>query len=1167
MVLGVAGSILLLSGGVKGQAAPSTPTEVRVADRGLDRGPRFMSAPSERTGERTDMSRSAVLRRRISVTLVSVTLEQALDAIAGQVGLHFTYSRATAPLDHHVSLDAADITVAAALTEILFDTGVDIELSPDGRAALIPHAEHGLVLGLSPQPSGVITGHVTDAVLKTPLSQVSVRIDGMSSRNALSGASGEYTIGGVAPGTYRVTARRVGYPPLTKDVTVSSGRTELDFALLAAPTKLDEIVTTAVGQQRRYEVGNTISTINVDSIAPTAPVTSLTDLISARAPGVVVEETSGLTGSGETIRIRGQSSLLLQGDPIVIVDGVRQDNSPSGTVQTPVYGPDIIGTSVSVPTPSRLNDLDFNDIQSIDVLKGPAASTEYGTDAANGVIVITTKHGQTGQPQWHASAEQTESAIPESFPALYYSWGHTTDGANTPVQCPLMPFLSGYGSVTGNCATDSVTTWDPLNNPDYSIFGTGNRAKYDLSVGGGSEAARYYISGGLSNETGILRMPQAFLAQATAARLPHSVFNPNGEDQRSVRASTAIRLGSTADLSVTGAYLSTYQTTPAVQDLFQGMVQAPSVRDSADTYGYGTDPSWSPVYQFGNPTSQQTDRLTGGMTANWRPASWFVGHATVGVDHGSLRDQTAILPQVASVASFIPAQLGIETGTTDIYTVDIRGSVTAALTHGIGTLTSVGMQLADRRMQGTTVTASGITATNFTLNGAVGPTVTQLGDRQATLGGYVEEQVSLADRLFLTGAVRIDAGSGFGRSYSTATYPKGSISWLALNSGGTSVRLRGAFGESGVQPPNGSALELLAPTAVWSGSGPAAAVGITNVANPFLQPERSSEYEGGADIGLWGNRLSFELTGYSKTTHDALVGTGTGWELGNYSYEENVGEVRNVGVEGALTATVVQTRLVTWDVSVNASINHNKLVTLAPSVLSQQFYGNYATYRFAPGYPLYGYWGPQVQYADLNHDGIVDLSEVTPGDTLSYAGSSLPTQEVSLGTHLGLWHGALSVGALIDYRGGFRLLNTTRYNEASNAQSDRASNDPTAPLWEQARNVGGTALFYEGIYTTSAQFYEDASYVRFRELSLTYMLPRRVVRALRTQSVTVTGAVRNLALWTHYTGTDPEVANSGGYNTQLNATSNTSIVNNDIRENGWAVPLLRYWVVRLNVGF
>src|SRR6202044_2856263 len=158
---------------------------------------------------------------------------------------------------------------------------------------------------------------------------------------------------------------------------------------------------------------------------PTAPITSLTDLISARAPGVDVLETSGMTGAGEIIRIRGISSLVLQGDPILIVDGIRQDNTAGGDLGTLFSTNGVGDANGSHPTPSRLNDIDFSDVETIDILKGPSASTEYGTDAANGVIVITTKHGTVGAPQWRLSAERTTSNIPETFPTGLYSWGHT----------------------------------------------------------------------------------------------------------------------------------------------------------------------------------------------------------------------------------------------------------------------------------------------------------------------------------------------------------------------------------------------------------------------------------------------------------------------------------------------------------------------------------------------------------------------------------------------------------------------------------------------------------------------------------------------------------------------------------------------------------------------
>ncbi len=1107
---------------------------------------------------------AAVLDRPISIHVQRVPLHVALARVAAEASVKLVYSRAQVPLDKVVSLVADRITVGDAFKVLLADTDLSAVVRANGQIALAPSRGGMPVRVVDRQSQGSISGRVTDAVTRAPLDQVAVRIEGPG-LGAVTSNDGRYTIRNVPPGTYRATARRVGYTPLTQTVTIVPDSTAaVNFALTAAATKLNEVVTTAVGDQRRYEVGNVISTINADSIVPTAPITSLTDLISARAPGVEVEETGGLTGSGEAIRIRGQSSLVLQGDPIVIIDGVRQDNTSGSTAMLPLAG--LIGPVT--PSPSRLNDLNFTDIQSIDVLKGPAASTEYGTDAANGVIVITTKHGMAGRPQWRTSVEETASEIPERFPTLYYSWGHTTDSARAPVACPLVPFFSTLGSTAGTCAVDSVTAWDPLNHPYYSIFGTGNRQKYNLSVNGGSDAMRYFVSGNLSNETGVLRMPGVFMSQAAAIGLPHSVFKPNGENQRSVRTTTAMRLGPTTDVTVTGAYLSTYHEVPNTQSLDAELYASAARRDSADVYGYGTLGIDSPVYELGLPTSQATNRLTGGLTTSWRPLGWLVAHGTVGIDHGSQRATAAVLPQVAPLWPYVPAQLGVGNGTADIYTVDLRGSATAALTRAVRAVTSVGLQLADTRIQGTTAIATGITATNLTVNAAVNPRLTQLGNRQATLGGYGEEQLGLSDRLFVTGALRIDAGSGFGRAYSTAVYPKASVSWLAVNTGPSSLRLRGAFGESGVQPPNGAALQLYTPTTDWLNGGFVSTVGIANVQNQRLRPERSTEYEGGVDVGLWQNRVSVELTGYSKTTHGALVSTGTGWEAGAFPYEENVGTVRNTGVEGTLTATVVRARAVTWDVTLNASVNHNKLRSLAPGLPSQQVAGAYAVYRFAVGYPLYGYWAPRVQYADLNHDGIIEPNEVTVADTLSYAGSSFPTQEASVGTHVGLWGGAFTVSALADYRGGFRLLNTTGFFEML-GQNDAASNRRTAPLWQQARDVAGEVIFADGLdgYDPPKGFYENATYLRFRELSLTYAVPRTVVRALRMSTVSVTGAVRNLGLWTRYTGTDPEVTTSFGANAQLSPTSNTYVVNNNMREDIGAVPLLRYWVVRLNVSF
>jgi TonB-linked SusC/RagA family outer membrane protein len=1095
----------------------------------------------------------APLDRTIALSLRQVSLKEALTILATRARIQLAYSVTRVPVDQLVSIEAGAITVRDALAVLLDGTGLTASVSRAGRVVIEP----GRVR--ASQGVATITGRVTDATLKTPLAQVTVRVEGTPFTAAANG-EGTYTIAGLTPTTYRVTARRVGYQPLTKEIRVVPDQlATLDFALTAAPTRLDEVVTTAVGEQHRYQVGNVISTINVDSIAPTAPVVSLTDLMSGRAPGVEVIETNGLTGSGPAIRIRGQSSLVLQSNPIVIVDGMRQDNTPGGA----------LGLFGSINSPARLNDLNLADIATIDVLKGPAATTEYGTDAANGVIVVTTKHGTAGPPQWAASIDQMASSIPGTFPAGYYSWGHTTDGTNTAVNCPLVPLPYGGGSTTGNCALDSVSAWNPLNHPSYSIFGSGARTAYDLSVSGGSEALRYFIAGGLSDERGIADLPDVFRGPAIALGFPNSVFQPNGENQRSVRTTTTARLGPTADLTVTGAYLSTFQKTIDVNELFVGMFYSPALPDSAHGYGYaGAGPTSSPLYQLGQLANQQNNRLTAGISGNWRPVPGVAAHATIGIDHGSQQATDLFLPQASAYSSGQPngGQSQITSAGVDIYSVDLRASATAALARDVRSVTSLGLQLADTRSNGISAAVyGGLSATNVTLNGAVNPFVTQELDRAATLGGYGEEQLSFADRLFLTGALRVDAGSGFGRSYSTAIYPKGSISWLAVATGPTSIRLRAAFGESGVQPHNGAALQLYTPAIGWANGGAISGLALQTPGNPALEPERSVEYEGGGDLSLWSGRLSLDMTAYSKTTDDALMDLPLGWTLGGYSAEENIGQVRNTGWEGTITVGLVNERALSWTLSLNASMNHNQLIHLAPGVAPGLIYGAFATSRQEPGYPLYGYWAQHYSYADANHDGIIESDEITLSDSSSYVGSSLPTQEASLATHISVWNGALALGMLFDGRSGLRVANSAAFDQAIHAQSEAAANLSNQPLWLQARSAAAIAAITAGNYALPAGFYEDGSYVRLREVSVTYVAPHRIIRVLRLTSASVTGAVRNLALWTRYTGPDPEVSNTGGNSSQYTVTGNRN-VNDDVREDYGAIPLARYLVLRVNLG-
>jgi TonB-linked SusC/RagA family outer membrane protein len=1101
----------------------------------------------------------ASLRTRITLKVSHVPIEVALKEIEAKMGTSIAYSRDAIPGDRRVSLDLENGSLIDALRQALTGTHLDLRISSTGRAVLVPSAETETSRALQ---LGSIAGLVSDSTTHQPIVGAIVRVNDLR-RSAVTNEKGHYQIFGLTPGRYTLTSQRIGFIPSTNSVeVVAEGNSRLDFNLVAAPTRLNEILVTGSGPHRRLELGTSVATIDVDSVSSVAPVSSITDLLTSRAPGVEVVENSGVTGGGESIRIRGRGSLVLQGDPVVIVDGIRQNNSPGGN--SSLYG----GVTTFTPSPSRLNDLDFNDIQTIEVLKGPSAATEYGTDAANGVIVITTKHGRGGKPQLTATAEHGGSGLPNKFSDYYTNWGHSTDGTNTPVYCPLVPALfgDGFGTTVGTCVVDSTTRFNPLNSFRYTVFGSGLRDRYNLQVRGGSTALNYFLAAGLTNETGFIQLPQVFRPIAANLQFPDSIFQPNQDRQRSLVANVSLSLGTTADVSVNTAYLATDQSTADVSALYAGAIAFHPLRDSADLFGY-SEPFYSPLFAMGRLASQDMHRWTGGLTANWSPAPWLTTRAIIGLDHGAQQTQNQVLPQAAEYAGYgvNQGQLAVQNATLDVYSADLRASVTTVISPTLRSMTSVGGQFVKTISQGISATARGLSQTNFTIDGAVGPLIQQTGTQAATLGGYIDEQLSLAERVFFSAALRADAGSGFGSDYNSALYPKASVSWLVAQHGENSVRLRGAYGESGVQPPPGAALQIYTPQVGWLNGSATSILLLNTPGSPGLRPERSREFEGGADFAWWANRLTAEFTGYMKTTSDALVNQNLGLTFGNAVFYENIGEVRNSGIEAGITATPARNSFVTWNVNLSGSINHNKLLTLGAGVLPQSVG---SAQRQVPGYPLYGYWGLPMSYKDANGDGIIESNEVHVGDKLAYMGPSLPTKTLTFGTDLSTRESRVRVGALFDYKTGYRVLNEAAFEGNVIFENQRGNNDPTAPLWEQARSVAAVTGY--GI-TPPSLFFEDGTFLRFRELSLSYMLPRSFSEAVRVSDLTIMAAVRNLALWTRYTGADPEVSNAdspfGNGNVRLDRSSNVFTVNNDIRQDEGAVPLARSWVLRLTARF
>ncbi len=1118
-----------------------------------------------------------MLDRPIPVQLDRVPIGQALGIIAATAGITLAYSDEQLPHDRVVSLVADRITVGDALRVVLEGTDLGILVLPSGRISLGPRAARLLSRGV--QGGGAITGRVSDAATGQALPEVTVTVDATNSRSRTDGA-GRYMIGSITPGSYNVTARALGYAPSTRLVVVKEGsEARVDFVLAQQPATLEQVVTTGAGPQRRIELGSAIATISADSVVRTAPVMNITDVISGRAPNVDVVQTSGIVGSGPALRIRGRGSVTLPNDPIYIVDGVRIDGSPGGQVDAFLYKG---GNGSNNPTPSRLNDLEPAEIERIEVLRGPSASTEYGTDAANGVVVITTKRGHAGAPRWSATAEEGLSTMPVHFPDNYYSWGHATGASSVPTPCPLVPFtLFGPpgtpGSTAGECIVDSVTRFQPLNHSETSLFGTGYRGHYEVQVSGGGSQAQYFLGGGLANEIGALRMPPTEASRVERERgqaIPRDQLRPNALSDESMRGRVTAGLGGLADLSVNATYVRTAQRSPDQISLLLTALIGPGIRDSLSGYGgpLGGAAVDAPGNALANTGSEDVSRFTGGLSGTWRPTGWLNTRATVGLDDASKTDEVLALPGEGYPLCSDPSctiygpvgyrSLGLYR--TDLYTVDLGATATLPLGRLLSSKTTAGLQYTDRRTHGSATAVADLALGNPTLNGATIRNELEQHDEAAILGSYVEETVGLAERLFLVGAARVDAGSGFGTAYKAATYPKASVSWMILpEAAGTSLRLRAAYGQSGVQPPAGSALQLYTPAQTYHASGTAPGVLLSTFGSAGLKPERTEEMEGGLDLGLFGSRLTTELTGYAKLSHDALVAVPLEGSLAGGTQLVNLGSVRNRGLEVSVTARVLDTRAAQWDLTVSGSDNENRLVTLGPGVAPiDQTRFTEGPYKQIPGYPLYGLWTYRIRYRDLNHDGIIEPNEVTQDATASYIGPSLSPRELSVNTGMTLFRGHLRLDGQLDYRGGQYLTNSLA-QLSDLFQDSRATNDPKAPLALQARAVG---TLTDAHFRINSGYLEPASFTRLRELSLTYYAPTRLAAAMRARALSVTVAGRNLALWTKYTGSDPEVSTVVGQN-QLTSPGGlpTTAVNPDIVGDFGSVPQMRYGILKVNV--
>lgn len=959
---------------------------------------------------------------------------------------------------------------------------------------------------LQAQTSGTVRGRIVDAATLQPIAGVHVRIEG-TRNEAVSGADGTFTISGVAPGAVTVVAQRLGFQRAMRSAVVpNTGALTLDFTLEIAALSLEEVVVTATGEARKREVANAIASISAAEVEKAA-VKTVSELLSARAAGVQVLQSSGTTGMGSRIRIRGSNSVSLSNEPILFVDGVRVSNE---------VGPMSFETGGDAPT--RLNDLNPDEIANIEIVKGPAAATLYGTDAANGVIWITTKRGTAGATKWNIFTELGTVNDVADYPTSYRGV------SSTGTVCRLSDVAAG------RCAQASVQSLNPLEDGGMSPFRSGNVRQVGISASGGREGLRFYLSSDLKRETGVL--PGNSLQRASVRGNFDFVLSPtfNGAVSAGyIESDLAFPLNGNYELGLIGNGLASQGTT--------------SILD-----GWG----FFPVEQLTSVDSRQRiNRLTGSVRLDWVPLRFWRNRLNVGLDQTG-RDDDEFFPTGEA-----PAWLGYDRGARfanrfrgSIYTVDLLSSVTLSLSENLSSVSSVGAQYIDEAWTGRFVTGRQLVAGSRSIRAAAVTEGNESTTENSKAGVFAQQHVAFRDRLFVTGALRADDASAFGSDYDLVIYPKLSVSWVVSEEsffptirGLSSLRLRSAWGKSGLQPGSIDALRFFQPVPVALDGRSVTGVTFGSLGNPALKPEQSAEFETGLDMQFLGGRIGAELTYFDKRTEDALVlrVLPPSLGVGNGRFE-NLGSVRNSGFEGLIDIQVVDREKVSWDLAVNASLNDNELRSLGTGIPPI----NLGVQRHAVGYPLGGFWArPITSFADSNGDGIIAASEVVVGTAPVFLGSPFPKRQFAIRNEVALL-GSIRAGALLEYRGGQKLYNNTQQWRSIQGIT-RGLNDKAAPLGDQAREVAAAFL------GTVAGFIEDASFWKLREVTLTFDAPSAWASRLRAKSASIVLAGRNLATWTKYSGLDPEINQAG--QTNFGATDFMT------------QPPVRYFTTRINLSY
>jgi TonB-linked SusC/RagA family outer membrane protein len=927
-----------------------------------------------------------------------------------------------------------------------------------------------------------VTGRVTRAESGQPLLGAEVSFVGPGRfAPVLTTEDGRFTIT-VPAGDVRLVFRAFGYA--TQEVTVAAGQSTVDVAMVADVFRLSEVVVT--GQATtidRRSATTAIAYVSGDEVTRVSTPTVL-NALTGKVTGVNLQTNSGAPGGGIQMQIRGNATLLGGFDPLYVVDGVIYSNAsiPSGRGFTNAAA----SPALEADPVNRIADLNPADIASIEILKGAAASSIYGSKASNGVVVITTTRGQQGQ----ARANITQRFGVSTPLRILEERRWTADSAVARFGQAALPFFEGnaspYFSHYDQVYANRKPSWETI-----------------ADVSGGTASTRYFISGSWKRDEGI-ELGTYAVRQGLRVNLDQDLGSGFDVKISSAYARNENDRGWNNNCNNYGCHGYAIAYIPSFVDLTR---RNPDGTFPRPTVGVQSNPVQ--LTELGV-NGEETNRFTGGATLGWdafesdrQTLRLVVGG---GLDTFDQRNDVwtpndLFFEQVQA----LPGE-SVESGGRSLFYNWNVNAVHTYIGDRFTASTSFGIQYEDRRLSTFSIRTQNLLPGQRNVNRGTLTTATENTDQERTIALYAQEALRLLnDRLLILAGLRAERSSVNGDIDRYYVFPKASASYrfVDLLGAGSEVKLRFAYGETGNQPLFGQKFTNLNTPQLGGLQGVtvAGAAGFADV-----EPERLKEWEGGIDGEALSGKLTWEVTGFTRNTTNLLLQRVPAPSSGFTSQVFNGGKIRNTGVEVGLGYTPIRSNTAFWITRGTFTRYTSEVVDLAglpPFFPAASGFGNLGRTRIEVGRPI-----TQIVGFDFDAQG-------NRAATLSQLGNSAPDFRVGFVNDVTVR--AFNLNFVVDWQQGGNVINLTQYL----MDDGRTAKDWGTPEW-QARYNG----YLRGVIRP---YIEDATFVKLREVALNYDVPRSLTESLnlglRSLRVGVTG--RNLFMWTKYSGLDPEVANFG----------------------------------------